>query len=129
MNMGNWDIEFKRRQDAAYEKAKAQQRELVEQLELRGRAAEAEAKLRAAQSAEPATKAGSLPHAASEQRRKKAADALERTKQAIRAKCLNGSLALSKSARNNLSEVLGVSGSTIDRALKELRDEQSNYVK
>jgi hypothetical protein len=44
--MGNWDIEFAKRRAAAFEKAKEQQRHLVEQLELRAREAEAKAKLR-----------------------------------------------------------------------------------
>jgi hypothetical protein len=57
--VGEWDIKFAERQRAAYEKAKAQQRELVEQMELRARAAEAEAKLRAAKpEAKPAAPIG-----------------------------------------------------------------------
>jgi hypothetical protein len=112
--MGNWDIEFKRRQDAAYEAAKA----LVEQKELRAREAEAEAKLSAIAEAKDKPKVT--------ERHKKTAEAVERTKQAIKAKCQNGPLALSKGTRNSLRDELKVSDSTISRALKELRDERSN---
>jgi hypothetical protein len=62
-------------------------------------------------------------------RHKKAAEAIERTKQAIKAKCQNGPLALSKDMRNSIRVVHKVSYRTISRALKELRDEQPNRAK
>lgn len=114
--MGEWDIEFKRRQDAAFEKAQAHLRWLVEQEQLRaGKATPINVvEVHSTEKNEAEPKA----------RRKKTAEAFERAKQAIKSKCSNGPLALSKRERNSLCEKLGVSPSTIDRVLRELRDER-----
>jgi hypothetical protein len=50
MGANEWDIKFHEQQLAAYERAKQQLRDLVEQKRLRAAEAEAEAKLRAADS-------------------------------------------------------------------------------